>query len=459
MTAHFVRTTPMPAAVEELFDWHLRPGAFERLAPPWQHPRMIEQSGPVADRSTVTLAVPFGPMTVRWVSRHREVRRPHGFIDEQVSGPFASWVHHHRMDPAGPGASVLSDDIEYTLPFGRLGSVAGASVRRTLARVFTYRHQVTRDDLAAHAPFRDRTPLHVAITGASGLIGQALQAFLTTGGHRVTRLVRRAPAPGEVRWHPDGPGDLSPLGVVDAVVHLAGESIAGGRWSTTRKEAIRSSRADGTANLVAALARLPRPPRVLVAASAVGIYGDRGDEPLTETAPTGSGFLADVGREWEAASAAALAAGTRVVHTRFGIVLSPAGGALARMLPPFRLGVGGRLGSGRQWMSWVALDDVIGAIHHAILTEAMRGPVNVTGPAPVSNAEFTATLARVLRRPAIVPVPGVALRIAFGELADEALLAGQRVLPAALLAAGYRFRHPALGSALRHLLGRGPVPD
>ena len=281
MTAHFVRTTPMPGAVEELFDWHLRPGAFERLAPPWQHTEVVERSGPVADGSTVTLTVPIGPVSVRWISRHREVRRPVGFTDEQLSGPFASWVHRHRMDAAGPGASLLTDAVDYTLPLGALGSVAGASVRRTLARVFAYRHRVTRDDLAAHALFRDRPPLHVAISGASGFIGRALEAFLTTGGHRVTRLVRRSPAAGEVRWYPDGAGDLSPLGAVDAVVHLAGESIAGGRWSVARKEAIRSSRANGSANLVAALGRLSRPPGVLVAASALGIYGDRGDEPLT----------------------------------------------------------------------------------------------------------------------------------------------------------------------------------
>ncbi|MGH7531997.1 MAG: TIGR01777 family oxidoreductase [Gemmatimonadales bacterium] len=304
------------------------------------------------------------------------------------------------------------------------------------------------------------TRLHVAITGASGFIGQALEASLTTDGHRVTRLVRRPPAmASDVRWDPDGMTDLTALGTVDAIVHLAGESIAGGRWSRRRKDAIRTSRVRGTANLAAALARLSPPPRVLISASAVGIYGDRADERLTEAAPIGTGFLAEVGREWEAASAPAEASGIRVVRTRFGIVLSPDGGALAQMLVPFRFGLGGRLGSGRQWMSWIALDDVIGAIHHAMLTETLRGPVNVTAPSPVTNAEFTATLARVFRRPAILPVPGVALRLIFGELADEALLAGQRVLPAALLASGYHFRFPTLESALRHVLRRAPLPD
>ena len=445
----------MPVPVEELYDWHLRPGAFERLAPPWERAEVVARTGPVADGAVVTLKVPIGPASVRWVSRHRDVHRPAGFVDEQLSGPFASWVHTHRMEPA-PGGSVLTDDIAYALPFGPVGA---AGVRRKLDRVFAYRHRITRDDLAAHAAFRDRPRLHVAITGASGFIGRALEAFLTTGGHRVTRLVRRPPAAGEVRWDPDAAADLSTLGPVDAVVHLAGEGIATARWSARRKAAIATSRQRGTANLVTSLLRLASPPAVFVAASAVGIYGDRGDEELTEASPTGSGFLAGVGREWEAASAPVDAAGVRVVRARLGVVLSPDGGALEKMLPPFRLGLGGRLGSGRQWMSWVSLDDAIGAIHHAIFTPALCGAVNVTAPAPATNAEFTATLARVLARPAVVPVPAAALRLALGQLADEALLAGQRVLPAALLSAGYRFRAAGLEGALRHVLGRTRPAD
>lgn len=448
----------MPVPVEELYDWHLRPGAFERLAPPWERAEVLGRTGPVADGAVVTLKVPVGPASVRWVSRHHDVHRPAGFVDEQLSGPFASWVHSHRMELA-PGGSVLTDDIAYALPFGPLGAIGGAGVRRKLDRVFAYRHRITRDDLAAHAAFRDRPRLHVAITGASGFIGRALEAFLTTGGHRVTRLVRRAPAAGEVRWDPDGLADLSPLGQVDAVVHLAGEGIATARWSAPRKAAIATSRQRGTTNLVASLLRLGAPPAVLVAASAIGIYGDRGGEELTEASPAGSGFLAEVGRAWEAASAPAEAAGVRVVRARLGVVLSPDGGALEKMLPPFRLGLGGRLGSGRQWMSWVGLDDAIGAIHHAIFSTSVRGPVNVTAPAPATNAEFTATLARVLARPAVLPVPAAALRLALGQLADEALLAGQRVLPAALLSAGYRFRAPALDAALRHVLGRTLITD
>lgn len=293
---------------------------------------------------------------------------------------------------------------------------------------------------------------HIAITGASGLLGTALRTALVAGGTRVTPLVRRPAGPGEVRWDPTGVSDLAALGQVDAVVHLAGENLAARRWTTARKSLILSSRRDGTRHLVDSLLRLPRPPRVLVSASAVGIYGDRGAEVLTETSPTGDGFLADVGRAWEGATTSATAAGIRVVSLRFGIVLTPRGGALRRMLLPFRLGLGARLGSGRQWMSWIALDDAVGALQHCLATDDLTGPVNATAPEPVTNAEFTTVLARTLHRPALAAAPAPILRILLGELADEALLAGQRALPARLIASGCTFRYPSLPFALTHLL-------
>jgi hypothetical protein len=298
--------------------------------------------------------------------------------------------------------------------------------------------------------------MHVVVTGSRGLVGSALVPFLATGGHRVTRLVRgMAAGPDETAWDPSrGLVDASRLDGVDAVVHLAGENIAAGRWTPARKAEIRRSRVDGTRNLCAVLARLPHPPNVFVSASAIGLYGDRGAEILTEESASGTGFLAEVCREWEAATEPASQAGIRVVNLRFGMVLSPTGGALKKMLLPFRLGMGGRIGDGRQFTSWIALDDVIGAIHHALCEESVRGPVNAVAPEPVSNAEFTRTLARVLRRPTLLPVPAFAARLAFGEMADALLLAGARVLPTRLQASGYRFRFPDLESALRHLLGR-----
>ena len=298
--------------------------------------------------------------------------------------------------------------------------------------------------------------MHVLVSGASGLIGSALVPALDTGGHQVTRLVRGAVDGGgdTVRWDTDaGVIDAAALEGVDAVVHLGGETVAG-RWTPSKKERIMESRRGGTGLLARTIAGLERPPRTLVCASAIGAYGNRGDEPLTERSDTGSGFLADVVREWEAATRPAAEAGIRVVNLRFGIVLSPRGGALGQMLTPFRLGVGGPLGSGRQYMSWISIDDVVGAIQHALVASRLSGPVNATAPEPVTNRVFSRTLGRVLRRPALLPVPPVALRLLFGQFADEGLLWGQRVLPQRLLESGYQFRHRSLEAALRHVLGR-----
>jgi uncharacterized protein len=296
--------------------------------------------------------------------------------------------------------------------------------------------------------------MNVLVTGSHGLIGSALRPALETGGQSVRRLVRAEPAKeSEFQWDPEhGRIDARALDGVDAVVHLAGETVAG-RWTASKKRRILESRVKSTQLVSDALAKLERPPPALIVASAVGYYGDRGEEPLTEESAPGSGFLADVVKQWEAASEPAERAGIRVVRTRFGIVLSAAGGALKTMLPPFRLGVGGKLGSGRQYMSWVGIDDVVGAIHLALTDERLSGPVNVVAPEAVTNEEFTRTLGRVLRRPTVLAVPAPALRLALGEFANETL-GGARVLPAKLEAAGYEFRDPRLEAALRHALGR-----
>ncbi|HYS16057.1 MAG TPA: TIGR01777 family oxidoreductase [Candidatus Binatia bacterium] len=297
----------------------------------------------------------------------------------------------------------------------------------------------------------------IAVTGSSGLVGSALVSSLQADGHRVIPLVRREPRPGEdaLRWHPSS-GAITPAGpaIADALVHLAGESIAGVRWTAGKKRRIRESRTSATRLLTQTLTRLAKPPAVLVCASGIGYYGSRGDEVLSEESRPGTGFLADVGREWEAATATAIAGGLRVVNLRLGIVLSAAGGALAKMLTPFRLGLGGVIGDGAQWMSWIALDDVIGAIRHVLATDALRGPVNAVAPTPVTNAEFTRTLGRVLGRPTLVPLPAFAARLALGEMADELLLSSQRVVSARLQASGYTFRHSTLEGALRSALGR-----
>jgi uncharacterized protein (TIGR01777 family) len=296
----------------------------------------------------------------------------------------------------------------------------------------------------------------VAVTGSSGLLGSALIASLIADGHGVIRLIRRDPRPGEraLRWDPST-GAIMPSGpaLADAVVHLAGESVADGRWTAAHKQRIRDSRVGATRRLVETLTRMATPPAVLVSASATGYYGHRGDEILTEESRSGTGYLAEVSREWEAATAVAIARGVRVVTLRIGIVLSPVGGALAKMLFPFRLGLGGALGDGRQWMSWISLEDTIAVIRHALDADALRGPINTVAPSPVTNAEFARTLAHVLWRPAVIPMPAFALRLALGEMADELLLSSIRAVPARLQAEGFTFRHLMLESALRSALG------
>jgi hypothetical protein len=299
--------------------------------------------------------------------------------------------------------------------------------------------------------------MKIAIAGASGLIGSALGSRLRAQGHDVRRLVRRAvAAPDEIAWHPEK-GELDPhsLAGTDACINLAGENIGAGRWTAQRRERILRSRVDATRTLVAALTRLARKPDVLLNASAAGFYGDRGDETLTEASASGHGFLAEVCRAWETEAQAAAAASVRVVRLRFGVVLAPGGGALAKMLPLFRCGLGGRWGSGEQWMSWVHIDDVVGVIQHALSDPRCTGPLNVAAPGAVTNAEFAATLGRVLQRPAILPAPAWVLRLVFGRMADEALLASVRTMPRQLSAVGYSFRHPTLEGALRAVVVPG----
>ena len=296
--------------------------------------------------------------------------------------------------------------------------------------------------------------MRVLVSGARGLIGSALLPMLRAEGHEITVLTRRASRPGEVGWDPaTGRLEAGALEGFDAIVHLAGEPI-GVRWTPARKQSIRASRVAGTRLLAERLAGLARPPRVLVSVSAIGWYGDRGEELLDETSPPGTGFLPWVCREWEAAALPAAARGIRVVHPRLGLVLTPLGGSLARMLPVYRLGLGGRLGNGRAWWSWVALDDVVAVFRRALADERLAGPLNVVTPGAVTGGAFARTLGRVLGRPALLPVPAVVLRVLFGEMADGALLSSARVVPARLRAVGHEFRFPELEGALRHLIDR-----
>ncbi len=444
------------APANVVFDWHKRAGAFERYNPPWDPVRLVASTGTIKPGATKVLRLWMGPLPRKWVAEHRDYQEGRMFQDVQVSGPFAHWEHTHIIEPRDDKTCILEDRIEYALPMGSVGHWLGNSFMRSkLSTVFAYRHRTLQLDIAAHQNRREQKAMKILITGASGLVGGDLSAFLSSGGHDVFSLTRQQKEdPHSIHWDPaEGKIDEEKLNGFDAVVHLAGESIVG-RWSNAKKERILNSRAQGTKLLCETLAKQEQPPKVIVSASAIGYYGDRGDETLTEESTPGDLFLSDVCKQWEAATAPAAEKGIRVVNPRIGIVLSPKGGALAQMLFPFRMGGGGVIGSGKQWMSWIALDDVVGGIHHMIENESLSGPVNLVAPNPVTNKEFTKTLGKVLWRPTIIPMPGFAARLAFGQMADELLLASTRVEPAKLQQSGYDFRHTNLEDALRYLLGK-----
>lgn len=452
----FIRRTSIHAPAADVFRYHTRTGAFDRLTPPWMDVRVLERHGGITPGSRVVLDAPAGPFTARWVIEHRDYVEGRQFRDVQLSGPFPRWVHTHSVEPSGNGA-ILVDDVEYEMPGGLVGELlVGRHVHRELDRMFRYRHAVVAADLARHARYGRAGARRIGITGSTGMVGAALLSYLSTAGHQVARFVRRHEdeQAGDIYWSP-AHRQLNParLEGLDAVVHLAGENI-GERWTAARRASIRDSRIEGTRLLARTLGAMKRPPTVFVSASAVGYYGDRGDEMLDEQSSRGDGFLAELTAEWEEAATPLRDRGVRVVHLRFGVVLSPSGGALRRLLTPFRLGVGGRAGTGRQWMSWIALDDCLGAVEHALFTDAVSGPVNVVAPEPVRNAEFARVLGSVLRRPAALPVPALALKAAFGEMAEQTLLASQRAIPAKLGSSGFAWLFPTLETALGFELGR-----
>jgi uncharacterized protein len=443
-------------SVEDVFAWHTRPGAFERLAPPWEEVRVRERHGGIQPGGRVVLEVRKGPTSFTWTLEHTAFDQNRRFVDEQVSGPFSAWRHEHRFESLGSDRCAVEDLVDWEPPLGSLGGAFGSRfVESNLGRFFAFRSRRLADDLDRHRTYGG-DPLTVAITGATGFIGSHLTSFLTAGGHRVLPVTRSEDEGADaVRWDPDrGRIDAEKLEGVDAVVHLAGESLVGLRWTQSKKRAILKSREVGTLVLARALARLRRPPAVLVSGSGVGYYGSRGDEILTEASGPGGGFLADVCRRWESATTPARSAGIRVVHLRTGPVLSPRGGVLGTALPAFRAGLGGRLGSGRQYFAWIDLDDHIGLVLHAIRRPSVRSALNATAPNPVPNSAFTDVLGRVLGRPTILPVPSLAIRSVLGEMGRETLLVSQRAVPEQARETGFRFLRPDLEDSLRFQLGR-----
>ena len=452
----FVQRSLMPVDAATAFRWHERPGALQRFMPPWETHQIVRLPASLQPGQQAILKMKIGPFWKTWVAEHRRYQSGVEFQDVQLSGPFQSFDHTHRLIPGDNGTCWLEDEIDYVPPGGRLGQWLGdAFIQQTLQRAFRYRHSITAGDLAVHAQHRKASAMKVLVTGATGMVGSTLIPFLSTGGHETYRLMRSASQePNDIPWDP-ARGEIaqSRLEGLDGVVHLAGENIAGRRWTTKVKQRLRDSRIEGTRLLCESLAKLKNPPKVVVCASAIGYYGDRGNESLTEESPAGSGFLPELCVEWEKACEPARAAGIRVVNLRIGVVLSLKGGALQQMKLPFQFGAGGVMGSGQQYWSWIALDDLIGAILHCLTHEPLQGPVNATAPNPATNYEFTKTLGAVLKRPTLVPLPAFAARLALGEMANDLLLASARVLPTRLQVTGFQFRYPTLEQALRHALG------
>lgn len=444
--ATFSKRIELPVSAQVAFAWHERPGAFGRLTPPWEKVEVLHARGGVRNGACVAVRVrALGPTGFKSVYRHTDYVEGARFVDIQERGPFRKWRHEHRFHPAGDGCCVLEDHIEYEAP-----PLSGRLVHERLNRMFTFRHAVTLSDLTYEGAMGAAEPKTILVSGSTGLVGRALCARLTTRGHAVRVLSRRD---GEVCWDPGlGLLDEGAMAGIDAVIHLAGEPIAQ-RWSGRAKERILNSRVQGTRLLVDAILKTERAP-VYLAASGINYYGYMREEAVTEDSRPGVGFLAEVCHAWEGAAAPLAGQGVPSVFLRSGIVLNPAGGALAKMLPAFRAGLGGPIASGKQRMSWVALDDLVEMFLRAVEDPRYRGPLNAVAPEPIDNRVFTRVLGSILRRPALLPMPALAIKMLFGEMGRETVLSDLAVLPARLQSLSHSWRLPDIESALRHCLGR-----
>lgn len=452
--AEFVLQSEFSVDRERLYAWHAASGAFERLVPPWQRFRIVDRQGGIEDGSELKFQLGVGPFWIPWHARHKDHIPNEQFRDELVSRLGLRWAHLHRFEGIDAERSRLIDRIEFELPFGPFSKLGADLLRRQLQRIFAFRHRRTALDLERHARQAALPRQTVAISGATGLLGTQVAAFLSGGGHRVMRLVRRATGHSdEIHWDPlRGVIEREKLAACDAVIHLAGENIAA-PWTGAHKARVLESRVRGTQLLAKTLAEVRGATRTLVSASAIGYYGDR-DQTVDESSSVGAGFLAEVCKQWEAAADPARQAGLRVVHPRIGVVISGRGGPVALMKLPFSLGLGGPVGSGRQWISWISLEDLVGIFQNLLTDPSFEGPVNIVAPHFVAQREFAATLARVLHRPAFVPLPALAVRTMMGEMGQRLLLDSQGVIPARLQAAQFPFVHPELEAALRWELGR-----
>ena len=457
---HFRKKSRIQVPVETAFAWHEKPGAIERLTPPWEKIQIISRSGDIKEGDQTYFKVKVGPFWLKWLAHHLEYEKNVMFTDIQRDGPFLFWEHNHRFHPDGDHAFILEDHLRFRLPVSPISNVlALPSVKKRLNRMFEYRHALTKNDLIHMSNYGDRH--NIVMTGASGVLGTALVPFLRTQGHSVKRMVRQSPKQSdEAYWNPYHQEiDKQAFDNVDTVIHLAGEYIGEGRWTPKKKKRIIGSRVKGTQFLAHTLCNLKKPPKTFICASAIGYYGNRGNEILTESSSKGTDFISDVCEQWEKAAQPAIDAGIRVVFLRIGIVLTPRGGALERLLPVYRSGFGLTFGDGEQVMSWISEDDFLGAVNHVIHHTKLSGPVNVTAPNPVSQRDFSKSLANSFIHPISIRLPKWIITPIYGQMGNEVILSGNCAIPDKLMATSYSFFHPRLEDAFHHLLGLSPFDD
>jgi len=453
---NFKAVTDIKSDVHTAFEWHEREGALFRLTPPWEKIELLEKDEGIDVGAKCNINVATGFFSIPWQAEHIEYYKDKHFKDRQNKGPFALWEHSHDFEEIEEGTRI-TDSVDYKLPLNAVSRyVAGGFIKTKLERMFNYRRNVSKNDIEFYEEYKPE-PKNIIVSGARGSVGSSLIPFLQTQGHSVKRMVRheRQLCIGDVCWNPNaGTIQEELFGNPDVVIHLAGEPIGEGRWTNEKKVEIVDSRVRSTTLIANTLAKMDNPPKLLICASAIGFYGDRGEEEIDESSENGKDFISHVCLHWERAAKPAIEKGIRVVFLRIGVALNPAGGALQKMYKPATMGLAPVFGSGKQHLSWISNDDLLYAIGHIIETESIEGAVNLTSPNSVRFGEFANTLAKVVKKPRFIKIPEFVVNMMFGQMGREVLLSGAKVAPKKLLDSGFRFRYPDLEDAVRHLLGR-----
>jgi uncharacterized protein (TIGR01777 family) len=452
----YTRKTTINAPVEDVFSWHERDGAIQRLTPPWAPLELVSRTGEGVKKGVkVSFRIHLFKLPMIWNAEHVEYEKNVMFKDVQTKGPFSRWTHTHRFIRVSDNQTVMEDHVEFKLPLGFLSRPFYSMAINDIDRMFAYRHQVLKNDLeylTGNPPQK-----RILISGASGTIGSSLVPFLKTCGHEVVQLIRKKEdlKPDQVFWDPyAGQIELGPDERFDAVINLNGVDISRGRWTDRQKQKIIDSRVIPTQFLAQVISTFKKRPDVFISSSAIGFYGDRQDKIISEKDQKGDCFISQVCDKWEQASLVAQDSGIRTIQLRIGVVLTPAGGALQRMAPAFQTGCGVRLSHGRQYMSWISMEDALAGILHMLEHDTISGPVNLTAPEPSTNAQFSKILATVFSRRVFFVMPGWMVSLLWGQMGRETLLASARVRPGKLLGTGFSFQHVNLAAALKTMLGR-----